>query len=301
MLWLSIALVAHVANALVFVVDKSLLGSRNSVGQPLVYAFYSALLAGAAGVLLLFQYTPLTQFVALWSLLAGGAHLVALWLLFSAMKAGEPSRVIPTAGSAVPLFTLLFAPAVLGEALTVQQMVAVILLIVGGGLLAVRLGSWHTVFFPAVGTSVMAGAFFALHFTAMKFVYASTDVFLPVFGYSRLVEALLALVVLGPLVLIQQHVPARPAYASLLVVPAVFVGNKVLAAGAFVLQNYAISLGSVTIVNALQGVQYLFLLALAVAISRWKPRLFQEELHRVALVQKVVGIVWVGAGLALLV
>ena len=80
-----------------------------------------------------------------------------------------------------------------------------------------------------------------------------------------------------------------------------FVANKALAAGAFILLNYAISLGSVTVVNALQGTQYVWLLLLAAAVSAGWPKLFREELSRVAVWQKVAGVVLVSLGVALLV
>ena len=56
----------------------------------------------------------------------------------------------------------------------------------------------------------------------------------------------------------------------------VFTLNKILAASAFLLQSYAISLGSVTAVNALQGTQYVFLLGLTAVVSLWFPKLFHE-------------------------
>ena len=81
----------------------------------------------------------------------------------------------------------------------------------------------------------------------------------------------------------------------------VFVGDKLLAAGAFLLQSYAISLGSVTVVNALQGTQYVVLLLIAAAVSvRW-PQLFHEEFSRVAWWRKIGGVVLVSLGVALLV
>lgn len=84
-------------------------------------------------------------------------------------------------------------------------------------------------------------------------------------------------------------------------VASVFMANKALAAGAFILLNYAISLGSVTVANALQGTQYVFLLLLATAVSVGWPKLFREELSRMAVWQKVSGIVLVSLGVVLLV
>lgn len=297
--WILFALAAHLGNALVFVVDKSLLGSQRGIGQPLQYAFYSALLAGAAIVLLPFAWIPPSSFILSWSVLAGLARIGALLFFFSALKASEPSRVVPITGSVVPLFTLLLAVVVLGEALAGRQLLAVALLIIGGTVLASRLVSRQSLIL-----AVSAGALFATNFVTMKFIFDGSDSFLSTFAYSRVIEALLAFVILGPLVWLKglaRGVDRKVGRRRVnLVIPTFFVGNKTLAAGAFLLQNYAISLGSVTVVNALQGTQYFFVLLLAVMISRWWPKLFEEELRRVTMAQKVAGITLVSIGLALL-
>ena len=81
----------------------------------------------------------------------------------------------------------------------------------------------------------------------------------------------------------------------------VFLCNKSLAAGAFLLQTYAISLGSVSVVNALQGVQYAFVLVLALIVSLFFPKIFKEEVGTGPVMQKIAGIVLVSFGVALLV
>lgn len=286
-----------------FIVDKSLLGSKSGVSSPLRYAFYSALLAGGAIVLLPFSYVPLTSFVLNWSAMAGLFHMVALWLFFRALKSGEPSRVVPVAGSAVPLFTFMFAWLFLGEALSGRHVLAVLLLIIGGALLSVKIVGGGGLPFQVIAGAVISGIFFAGYFATMKFVYSNTDSFLATFVYSRVIESLLALVVLYPFVFVGQRKDRqvkRDGKKSL-VIGSVFIGNKVLAAGSFILLSYAISLGSVSVVNALQGTQYILLLLLAMAVSTWWPKLFREEAGRVVMRQKIAGIIFMGAGLVFLI
>lgn len=305
MLWVLLAIVAHAGNALVFVVDKSLLGGKSRVSDPLLYTFYSAVLAGAAALLLIFDYVPLTMFVVIWSALAGGLYIVALWFFFTALKKGEPSRVVPIAGSAVPAFTLLLAVVFLGEVLSGRHLMAVLLLIVGGVLLSVRLLGTKGLTASVLVGAVVSGLFFAGYYAVMKHIYENTDAFLAVFAYSRVVQAVVAVVLLFPVLLLVRTSAGvnAPLDKGGLggVVSIVFIGNKTLAAGAFILLNYAISLGSVTVVNALQGTQYVWLLLLAAAVSVWWPKLFREELSRVAVWQKVGGVVLVSVGLVLLV
>jgi transporter family protein len=61
------------------------------------------------------------------------AGLLGMWSYFSAMKYWEASRVVPIVG-AYPLFAFLFSLHLLGEQLTLQKGIGVIL-IVGGVIL----------------------------------------------------------------------------------------------------------------------------------------------------------------------
>jgi len=122
MLWVLLAVLAHAGNAFVFVIDKSLLGSEGKIGQPARYAAYSGLVAGGAFVLLFFAYASPTPFIVGWSLLLGVFWVVALWLFFISLKHGEASRVVPIIGSAVPLFTLLFAVSICWQFLCLRPL-----------------------------------------------------------------------------------------------------------------------------------------------------------------------------------
>lgn len=304
MLWLWLAIGAHIANAFVFVIDKSLLNGPTKINDPRYYTFLSGVLAGATGLILPFVYTPLTSVVLYWSLVAGAFHLLALWLFFLSLKRGEASRVVPIAGSAVPLFTLIIATLTLSQRLQLYQLGGIGLLLAGGLLLSVRVTTTAGLSSRVLHTTILSGLFFAAHFTTMKYLYDHAQPFLSVFAYSRLVEAILALIILGPLVYQKKYRPARRLarrqrqqnfWAT-----TAFIGAKLLAAGAFILQSYAIAAGDVTIVNALQGVQYLVLLLLAVFMARLMPQFFTEEVHRVALWQKISGTVCVTAGLLFL-
>lgn len=314
MIWVLLALGAHAGNAVVFAVDKALLERKSVISDPVRYAMMSAVLAGLAAVVLLFVPSWPTVFVLAWSGLAGVLRVGALVAFFIALKNGDSSRVVPVAGSIVPLVTLIMAVTILGEALVAQQMLAVGILIAGGVLLSVKLtagGGWTA---KVALATIISGFLFAANFVAMKYVYDFSGPFLAVFAYGRIMEALMAVVILGPIVLRGRgRSPARKRKTKaksdlqkqlrgvLSVVGLVFVGNKLLAAGAFMLLSYAISLGSVSVVNALQGTQYVFLLAMAWAISRWRPKIFKEEMTRMALWQKFSGTVLVVVGLGLLV
>lgn len=303
MTWIFFALLAHLGNGIVFIFDKALLSTPSAISSPYRYAFYSAVVSAATIVILPFNYAPLTQFVFAWTTIAAAFFLLALLFFFTALRSGEPSRVVPLVGSIVPIGTLIFASYALGERLGGEQLVAVLLLVAGGTFLSVRFSRSAALSLKVILFTIAGGLAFAAHFAAMKFLYSNSQAFLAVFVYSRVMVAVLALVVLGPFVLFLQEKKKQPTTkpARTGAIAAAFFGSKILSMLSFLLQNYAISIGSVTIVNALQGTQYLFVLIISLAISAWYPSLFQEEMHRVALSQKVIGILLVSIGLALLV
>lgn len=76
---------------------------------------------------------------------------------------------------------------------------------------------------------------------------------------------------------------------------AVFVINKLIAGTAFFLLYYAILRGSVVIVNALLGLQFLFIFLIALALRNKLPGV-RENIERGTLMNKIVGIVLILAG-----
>ena len=70
-----------------------------------------------------------------------------------------------------------------------------------------------------------------------------------------------------------------------------------------VLQYYAVFLvkpGQVPLINALEGTRYVFLLFFVFLLGKWKPQLLKEEISREVLLPKILAILLIGGGLALL-
>ena len=67
---------------------------------------------------------------------------------------------------------------------------------------------------------------------------------------------------------------------------ALFIANKTLAGVSFFLLNYAIFLGNIAIVNALEGVKYLFVLILAYYFSTRMPHILREQVTPLVVAQR---------------
>jgi hypothetical protein len=79
-----------------------------------------------------------------------------------------------------------------------------------------------------------------------------------------------------------------------------FLLGKASGGISFVLINYAFAIGSIAIVNALTGIQHLFLFLFIIATGKKYPHLLREHLAGRALVQKMAGLVLMGVGISLL-
>jgi hypothetical protein len=84
----------------------------------------------------------------------------------------------------------------------------------------------------------------------------------------------------------------------------IFITTQTFGGLANILQSLAISLVPITylaIMNAMKGIQYVFLFVLVVLISLLMPHVLKEEISKRMMVQKIVAIVIIALGLAILV
>lgn len=81
---------------------------------------------------------------------------------------------------------------------------------------------------------------------------------------------------------------------------ALFMLNKFLGATGFFLLDYAISIGRVSVINAMQGVEYTLIFVFAVLLSKKYPEILAEDFGHFVFFQKVLGIILVAGGLVLL-
>lgn len=291
MLFVWIAISAYLLFAINGVVDKFLL--TRAVRHPVAYAFYIGITGPLTFVLAPFGLMSV-GFVDFFIAIVGGAcFVIALYFLYVATQQTSISRLLPIEGGFVPVFTLAFAYFILGERLTAAQLISFIFLVFGAVLIAFRKEAkgWHP---QALGNGIAAAILFALSFTLTKYIFEQTNF------VSGLIWTRLGFFAVSLAFLISKktrhHIFTATRQTS--------AGNKFLYYGARIsgglgglLQNYAISLGSVTMVNALQGTQYAFLLLLTVFLSKYFPKILKERVSGLILLQKILAIVLISLGL----
>lgn len=291
--WLLFAIIAYLLMALSQAIDKALLNVvfRNSRAY--------ACLVGCLGILAfaIFPWSSgfLSPAIFLWSMLAGALFLAALVPFLASLQGDQASRIIPLVGALVPLSTWGIESLFLGLSLDRQQTLGLILLVVGAVVLTLSKTSSRRSW-SAIGKATLAAILFAASFVLTKFIYQQSD-FLTAFMWMRLGGLLVSVALLLDAAVRQELLRLWREQRRLLL--GGYLGNQVASGLGFLLQSYAISLGTATLVTAVQGVQYAVLILLVLVASRIKPELLQETINKRMMLEKLTAVAIVAAGLYL--
>lgn len=307
MTWLLITIIAYFLLAIVNLTDKVLIDRvlpSSRVYASMVSIMGALVIVVAPWFLIWPGWLP-----CLLDLGAGAFFVVALWLMFDALKYGDASKITVLIGSLIPVFTLSWSIFFAHELYVINELIGIGLLLVAALVIVIIPDNKNEKLFSRFGLgfllSVGSAILYAVHFTLIKVAY-DNQVFLSAFIWRGIGGGLA-----GLMFLISPEV--RQAFAKMiwpkkLKTKRKLNGNKtwlvvgVQACGAigFVLQSYAISLKSPAIINALQGVQYVCLFILGWVATKIMPKWFHENYSRQAVIKKTVAIILTAVGIVLL-
>jgi len=290
--WIIIAIISHFFMAIVFVLDKFIISK--TVIRPIVYSFYIGILGGFVIFLAPFGFSLISLKQIIISFIAGILFIFATFYLYKTIKISEVSRIIPIIGGAVAIFTLILTYLFLDERLTNNQFIAFFLLVLGG---IIIFWSKNILSYKKILFALLAALLFASSYVLTKFIFIEES-FINGFIWIRLGGVLGACLLLIP----SKNRKAvfnisREMKTKTIVLP---IFSKSLSAFSFILLNYAIFLGSVSLVNALQGVQYVFLLIIAFFFSVKFPEIIKEQINKGTIFKRIMGISFICLGLIFL-
>ncbi len=306
--WLILAVSAYFILALVNILDKFLLDKILPSSR--AYTF----LVGSVGVLV-FAFSPwflewpgLPFF--LFNIVVGALFPAALLLFYKALKESEASKALVLIGGLMPLFTLFFSVLFLGDRFNLYQWLALAFLLVGIFIISwmpeketllnklfiflkIKKKPSKLSFLTAVGAAFL----FSLFFIGNKYAF-NNQTFFSAFIWIRGGSFLFVLSMLI------SKKSRKVIFGSIkkmkLKKSSLFFANQGLSAIGFFLQNLAISLTSVALVSALQGVQYVFIIVLGVLFTLFYPKVVKEDISRKIIIQKIIAVIFIGIGLYLL-
>lgn len=287
MLWLYLALTAYFINAIVFIIDKYLLVGQ--IPKYYAYAFGVSLLSLASLFLIPFgvSWQGLSYFFI--AISSGAAFFVGLIFFYKVIKKSDVSVAATQVGTIAAVFTYVFSIIILKDTLSFINLSAFLFFILGIYLLG---RTEKQVFVSAVLAGLLGGIYYVL----MKYLFNESD-FINGLFWTRIgfIGGAFISLFSGK---IREEVRFSLKHASknskLL-----FIFNKFLAGIGFVILYFSISLGNVSLINALLGVQFLFIFLLAIIFRKRIPEV-KEKLGKKVLMLKTTGIVSVVLGFLLL-
>ncbi len=306
MLWLFFVILSYLIFAAVVLVDKYLLSGKRM--SPAVYTFYIGVLGMLAFLLVPFVGFTIPSVSQILLSVGAGAFLVyAVFWFAKGVQKFEPSRIIPAMGAldAILVFLLVFAATRGGAALSLNQLLSLLFLILGT--LLITFEKKHILNFTGLRIALVNAAFFAGAFVMAKYVYLSQP-FWSGFILMRLGGLLVALLFLFFFKEVreelegkgnggQKHFWENPKIAL------VFLLSQSAGAGAEVLRSFAVFLVPLALlpfINALLGIQYVAILVFAALLSWRLPHILKEHVSKDTLLQKIFAILLMALGLGLL-
>lgn len=278
MSWLLLATLGQFIGAIVVFLDKYIVTDAKVLPRPFVYAFYSCLLTGFWVVIYFLGYIPgLTELgipnfsgiekptiqVMGMSFLAAYTFFMALVSFYDALRQAEAVNVMPIVGAISALSTFGMSYFFLEIALSNSFVWGVIILILGTMLVAQVIPQKTTLL-----VMIHSGFFFGFHYITMKGLFMETS-FNDGFFWSRVCLVLFALSLLmvpSYYKKITEQTNQTSRKAGVLVVI-----TKILAGVSAFLLLKATDLGDVTVVQALDGLKFVFILFIGVIFSHLLP------------------------------
>jgi len=294
MSWISIIILAYFLLAIVALLDKYILiGPIN----PKTYVFYIGILGLL--VLLLIPFVNFSMpgiYTILLCFLAGAFGVFAIYFLYEGLEKFEATRVVPAIGGILPLFTfvLVYLFSKGKEVLNPLEFLAFLFLLLGSVLITMEFGK--RVSFQSLKISAAAAFLFSLFFVLAKYVYL-LEPFWNGFIWMKIGGILTAF-----FFIFTKEVKAEVFSKKFIFdkkIGILFLFNQAIGALAFILQNWAIALAGLaylSIISAFQGIQYVFLFVFIIIL----PRVFEEKISSKIIFQKVLAILFIGAGLLIL-
>lgn len=285
-IWIGLVVFAQMINAVIVLVDKYLLNSTKGINQPAVYAFYVSMLSGVVLIMVPFGAVswPGATVIGL-SLGMALAYILSIYFLYSALKITDASDVVPVAGAVSAIATFALVHFGLDQDLPGNFMLAFVFLVIGTLLIShfrFNTRSFVLVFF--------SGILFGVSAFLIKLIFEYSS-FADGFFWSRMANvfgALFLLLIPANWTAIKESMQSSSSGIKWMV-----VGNKTLSGVSFLLVMVAINMGSVSIVNALSGLQFVFLLTFAYFCVNRFPAVFSGEIHPHRFNHKLYGVIFI--------
>jgi len=289
---LSLAIFSQVLNACIVLIDKYIVTSTY-ISRPSAYAFYVSIISGIVIIMLPFGIIHVPDvYVITVSLLMGITFVVSILLLYSALKIASATDVVPWLAAVSTITTFVSGAMFFHEDLPRFFPYAVVLFVVG--MLLVGHFRFNAKSFMFV---VLSGILFGASAILLKKLFGHTD-FANGFFWSRIGN------VVGGFLLLTwpdcRKAVFHASRASNHKTTFLIILNRALGGVAFLGTLYAIRIGSVSIVNSLSSLQFLFIFLFIFLLRNKMKALFEHEFRPGHVLHKLLATVFIILGFLVL-
>ena len=297
MLWILVITLAYLCFALSSLGDRIILSGHS---RPNSYTFFVGILSAAVILLIPFIGISVPQGILwLWIILAALFNILGIYTMFSALNVFDVSKIIPTIGALQPIFVVIFSFLILGEdAMGSRQILAFVILLLGSVLISIEKN--YRVTRRSLKLSFFAALFFSLEMIFAKIVYLNLAfwdgfIWMKIFGLVFVMSFLFNKTFRRDIFKVDQKLDKKNSI--------IFFLGQGFGGLANILQGWAISLVPLAylgIMNAMKGLQYVFLFIFVLIISATFPKLLNEKTSKTIIIQRIIAIILIVIGLLVL-
>ena len=284
MYWILFSLLATFLWALGNIIDKYILSKW--IEKPIIPVMFVGIIGLLSSVAIYFfqGYETLSNINIAWSFLAGTLYILTNIFYYEAIKLEEASRIMALF-QITPLFVSIIAAMFLEEIFVATTYFGIILLVIGAIIISsknsITLKFEKPFFFMILASFSWASMMvitksllnFADFWTIFSYSRIGTIfVLIPIF-YFNFSEVLLAIKEKGKKIILIASIPESIGIMAILLITIASVD------------------GYVTIVNALMSLQPLFVLVMAVTLSKFYPKIIKEEIGKSTVLKKIIAII----------
>jgi len=297
MIWLISIILSYFFFAFASLGDKIVLSGPS---KPKSYTFFVGVFSILAVFLIPFVEFgfPSGQTLA-WIILEAIIYVAGLYALFYALENFEVSRIVPTIGATQPIFIAVLSFVFWGfQSVEARNVLAFAVLLVGSVLISIDKNPKITRKSLEIG--LITSLLFSLDFIFSKFVFLDMA-FWPGFIWMRIFSFVFVLAFLFDKGFRKEMAEDNRVSKKTGIL---FLVTQASGGAANILQSFSISIAPIAylaIMNSMKGIQYVFLFLMVVFVSCFMPKVLKEEMSKSVILQKIVSIIIIVLGLAILI
>jgi drug/metabolite transporter (DMT)-like permease len=298
--WLLVIVVAYLFFALSGIGDKVVLAGPP---KPISYTFYVGalnILAVLAIPFMVFQI-PNSQIIFL-IILDAVIFMLAMYIGFLAVEDFEISKVVATIGAVQPVFIFLISWIFLGfQKLSFTNFVAFILLFLGSVFISFDKKPEFKKRYLKL--TMFAGLMYSADYVLLKIIFSNVN-----FASGFILRSILLFVIALAFLIKKQNrkeiFTKKGSIAKDKKTQKIFLVTQAFGGLATILQSFAIFLAPIAflpIVNAMRGLQYVFIFIITLFFSLFFPKILKEKVSKKIIWQKLASILLIVLGLGFLI